>query len=108
MTFTGQTADGRTVTYKDRKRYFRFFSFLLALVAPATVGLYFWTGSVTAVFFPLAYMYAFIPLFDLMVGEDTNNPPEEVVEAMANDQYYRVLLHAAVPVFYVSFFAAAW
>ena len=108
MTFTGQTADGRTVTYKDGKRYFWFFSFLLALVTPATVALYFWTGSVAAVFFPLLYMYAFIPLFDLMVGEDTNNPPEEVVEAMANDPYYRRLLHAAVPVFYVSFFVAAW
>ena len=39
MTFTVQTADGRTISYKDGKRYFWFFSFLLALVAPATIGL---------------------------------------------------------------------
>src|SRR5437868_1941286 len=98
MTFTGKAADGRTVTYEDGKRYFWFFSFLLAFVTPATVALYFWTGSFAAVFFPFAYMYIFIPLFDLFVGEDTHNPPEEVVEAMAGDPYYRILLHAAVPV----------
>ena len=40
MTFTGQTADGRTVSYADNKRYLWFFSFLLALVTPATVALY--------------------------------------------------------------------
>ena len=108
MTFTGQTADGRAVTYTDGKRYYWFFSFLLALVTPVAVGLYFWTGSVAAVFFPLLYMYVFIPLLDLAVGEDTHNPPEEVVEAMANDPFYRILLHAAVPVFYVSFAVAAW
>jgi alkane 1-monooxygenase len=85
MTFTGQTADGRTVNYTDGKRYYWFFSFFLALVTPVAVGLYFWTGSIAAVFFPLAYMYVFIPLLDLVVGEDTHNPPEEVVEAMAND-----------------------
>jgi indolepyruvate ferredoxin oxidoreductase len=85
MVFTGQTADGRTVTYTDGKRYFWFFSFLLALVTPATVALYFWTGSVFAVFFPLAYMYMFIPLLDRAVGEDTHNPPEEVVEATLDE-----------------------
>lgn len=108
MTFTVQTADGRTISYKDGKRYFWFFSFLLALVAPATIGLYLWSGSAFAVFVPLAYLYVFIPLFDLIAGEDTHNPPEEVVEAMAADPYYRILLHAAVPVFWASFFAAAW
>ncbi len=108
MTFTGEAEDGSTITYSDPKRYMWFFSFLLALITPATIALYFWSGSVYAVFFPLAYMYVFIPLFDLIVGEDTHNPPEEVVEAMAADPFYRALLHAAVPVFYLSFFAAAW
>ena len=108
MTFTGQTADGRTVTYTDKKRYFWFFSFLLALVAPAAVGLYFWTGSIAAIFLPIAYIYVVVPTLDLIFGEDTNNPPEEVVEAMANDPFYRWLLHAAVPVFYASFFVVVW
>ncbi|MEQ1864295.1 MAG: alkane 1-monooxygenase [Micropepsaceae bacterium] len=108
MTFTGQTADGRTISYTDGKRYLWFFSFVLALVPAVTIGLYFWTGSVFAILFPVAYMYVFIPLFDLIVGEDTHNPPEEVVDAMAADPFYRTLLHAAVPVFYLSFFAAAW
>jgi hypothetical protein len=108
MTFTVQTADGRTISYRDGKRYFWFFSFLLAFVAPATIGLYFWTGSAFAVLFPVLYLYAFIPLFDLIAGEDTHNPPEEVVEAMAADPYYRILLHAAVPIFWLSFLAAAW
>lgn len=108
MTFTGQTADGRTVTYTDRKRYFWFFSFLLAFVAPAAVGLYFWTGSIAAIFLPMVYIYFVIPALDFLVGEDTHNPPEEVVEAMASDPFYRWLLHASVPVFYASFFVVVW
>lgn len=108
MTFTGQTADGRTVSYTDSKRYFWFFSFLLAFIAPVAVGLYFWTGSIAAVFLPIVYTYAVIPTLDFIFGEDTHNPPEEVIEAMANDPFYRRLLHAAVPVFYASFFVAVW
>ncbi len=107
-TYTATTADGRTVSYRDGKRYYWFFSFLLAFVTPAAIGLYFWTGSIAAVFLPLAYLYAFIPLFDLFAGEDTHNPPEEIVEAMAADPFYRILLHATVPFFYASFFAAVW
>lgn len=108
MTFTGQTADGRTVSYTDKKRYFWFLSFLFACVAPITIALYFWTGSIAVVFLPMAYIYVVVPALDFLFGEDTNNPPEEVVEAMANDAFYRRLLHAAVPVFYASFFAAVW
>ena len=108
MSFSGKAADGSTVTYSDSKRYLWFFSFALALVTPLTVAAYFWTGSVLTVLIPTIYMYVFIPLFDLIVGEDLNNPPEEVVEAMAADPFYRILLHAAVPVFYASFFVAAW
>jgi alkane 1-monooxygenase len=108
MTFTGQTADGRTVSYTDAKRYFWFLSFLFACVAPATVALYFWSGNIAVVFLPMLYIYFVVPVLDLVFGEDTHNPPEEVVEAMANDAFYRRLLHAAVPVFYVSFFVAVW
>ena len=108
MSFSGKAADGSTVTYSDSKRYLWFFSFALALVTPLTVAAYFWTGSVLTVLIPTIYMYVFIPLFDLIVGEDLNNPPEEVVEAMAADPFYRILLHAAVPVFYASYFVAAW
>jgi alkane 1-monooxygenase len=108
MTFTGQTIDGQPVTYTDGKRYLWLLSFVFPLVTPFAVGLYVWTGSVLAVFVPLFFFYVIVPVSDLIAGEDTHNPPEEVVEAMAADPYYRYLLLAAVPLFYLSFFAAAW
>lgn len=109
MIFKAQSADGTAIAYRDGKRALWFLSFSFAFVAPLTIALYYWTGgNPWTALFPLAFIYAFIPLLDLVVGEDPFNPPEEVVPQMAADPYYRRLLHASVPVFYLSLFAAIW
>jgi alkane 1-monooxygenase len=108
VTYIAQTADGRWISYVDGKRHYWFFSVLIPLVTPAAIALYFWSGSLAAIFVPLAFTYLVIPALDFFAGEDTHNPPEEIVEAMASDHYYRVLLHASLPFFYASFFAAVW
>ena len=109
MIFRAETADGKTIAYRDGKRFLWLLSFTFGLIAPITVGLYFWTGqNPLACLFPIAFFYIFIPALDILSGEDPFNPPEEVVPAMAEDQFYRRLLHATVPVFYFSFFVAVW
>ena len=46
------------------------------------VALYFCSGgNPLATVFPLAYTFLFVPLADAIFGEDTHNPPEEVVPA---------------------------
>ncbi len=107
--FTAETANGEKIEYVDRKRYLWLLSFVPTLIAPATIAIFYATGqNPLAVLFPVVYIYLFIPLVDLAVGEDPFNPPAEIAEKMAEDQFYRRLAQAAVPAFYLSFFAAVW
>jgi alkane 1-monooxygenase len=108
MAFAGQAEDGRTISYTDGKRYL----YLLSLVIPSTpalsVALYFALGqSPLTTLIPLLFIFAVVPLVDLILGEDTHNPPEEVVPAMSADNYYRVLALISVPLYWISFAATA-
>ena len=44
----------------------------------------------------MLFFYAFTPLMDAIMGEDPHNPPEEVVNAMIADNYYRFTVHSMV------------
>ena len=109
MAFVAQTGDGRAIRYVDGKRYLWLSSLITPLIPLTGLGLYFLTGgNVLATVFPLVYAFVFIPLIDAALGEDTHNPPEEVVPLMAQDNYYRVLLYVAIVLLYVDFFVVAW
>lgn len=107
MIFVAEKSDGETVKYVDKKRYLWF----LSVLTPFVPGLCAWIllvgGSLFWAIAPLLYYYVIIPILDMLIGEDPYNPPEEVVEQLTSDQYYRFLLHLSIPVFYVSFFIAA-
>jgi alkane 1-monooxygenase len=96
------------VTYRDGKRY----AWLMSLLVPAALGcgpLFYWlTGSVAAMWIPAAVVYAAIPLLDVALGEDLNNPPEEVVPLLEADSYYRWAAYALVPVLWIAFLANAY
>jgi alkane 1-monooxygenase len=107
--FVAQAADGRTIEYRDGKRYLWLASLsgpLIPLIALA--GYFLSDGNLLWTAFPLAYTFIFIPLADLVFGEDRHNPPEEVVPVMAKDNYYRALLYVAILLTYTQFFAVAW
>lgn len=107
MIFVAEKSDGETVRYVDKKRYLWF----LSVFTPFIPGLCAWNllagGGLFWALAPLLYYYLVIPVLDMLVGEDPYNPPEEVVEQLTSDQYYRFLLHLSIPVFYASFFLAA-
>ncbi len=46
--------------------------------------------------------YGCITILDTLVGEDPFNPPQELVEKLSEDQWYRWLLFAALPVYALS------
>jgi len=108
MTFTARSADGRDISYVDHKRHLYLFSLFLPLVPALSAVLFFAAGkNVLMTLVPVAFVFGFIPLMDWVFGEDTENPPEDVVEAMAADNYYRVLAHLSVPFYWISFVATA-
>jgi alkane 1-monooxygenase len=57
---------------------------------------------------PLVISYGLMPLLDLLIGEDENNPPEAVVPQVDADRYYRWLTWIVVPLHFVALIGCAW
>ncbi|MGE3252725.1 fatty acid desaturase [Pseudonocardia sp.] len=99
--------DGRD-TWHDPKRYL----WLLGLVVPVlpfvAMGLHAWTGLAAALYVGPVVLLVIVPLIDLITGDDPTNPPDEVVEALEEDRYYRWVTYAFLPVQYAGFAASAW
>ena len=87
MSFLNPVFSTDSVRYRDGKRY----AWLISLMVPAILGcgplFYRWTSSVAAMWIPVAVVYLGIPLLDILLGEDLNNPPEEVVSQLEADPY---------------------
>lgn len=108
MTATvGQTTE-QGVRWRDGKRYL----WLLGLVIPAIPfiawGLVSATGS--GVFWWVAPMIVFglIPLLDLLIGMDSENPPDDLIEWLEQDRYYRWVTYLFLPVQYAGLIVACW
>jgi alkane 1-monooxygenase len=108
MAFAAQAADG-TARYVDRKRYLWLSSLSGPFIPALSIGLYLKTGgNALCMLIPLAYIFIWIPIADVLFGEDTNNPPDESVAELAQDGYYRALLYIDIVIMYLGFFFAAW
>ena len=95
--FTGIADDGSKVIYADKKRHLYWMILISPAVSLASIWLYFALGHNPIVtLIPAAFFYLFTPIMDLIMGEDPHNPPEEVVNAMMADNYYRFTVHTMV------------
>ncbi len=109
MIFVAETQSGERVEYRDTKRYLWWLGFTVPLMPILAVALYFaLDGAVWVTLLPLLYSYVAIPVLDLAFGEDHANPPAEVVDEMAEDDYYRTLLLLIVPCFWAMLIVCAW
>ena len=102
-TYTAALENGETIQYVDRKRYWWLLSVLYPLQAVMPVGLHAATGAEAWFFLPLFANYVVAPLLDRVIGEDTNNPPEEVIMQLEQDHYYRRLTYIVVPLHVITF-----
>lgn len=101
------SASGR-VEYRDRKRAWWMLSVVYPLMPLLGLAAHAATGWQIALGLPLVISYGLMPLLDFMLGEDENNPPEQVVPSLDLDRYYRFLTWAAVPLHFVALIACAW
>jgi alkane 1-monooxygenase len=104
----GTVAAESTGQWKDRKRYL----WLIGLVVPSLAfvalgmhavtgwGVWFWIGPVV--------ILVIVPAVDLLTGLDRSNPPDDVIEALEKDRYYRWITYLFLPIQYVGFVAALW
>jgi alkane 1-monooxygenase len=102
------TSAMEAVGWRDRRRYY----WLVSLVLPMLplVSLLGWgagAGEWLMWLTPLV-VYGLVPLLDLLLGEDRNNPPEALVPALERDGWYRWLTWLAVPAVWLTVIAATW
>ncbi len=95
-------------SWTDSKRYL----WLIGLVVPALafIGYAAWAATGLGVFFwigPVVILVV-VPAIDLMAGLDRSNPPDDVIEALEQDRYYRWITYLFLPIQYVGFVAAMY
>ncbi len=100
--YTGVLENGQAIHYVDKKRWFWTLSVLYPLQPFVAIGLHASTGAEAWFFLPFIFNYGFAPLIDWLLGEDSNNPPEEVVMQLDQDRYYRRLTYAVVPLHFIA------
>jgi alkane 1-monooxygenase len=95
--------------WRDKKRYL----WLVGLIAPTALFIVLpvvwalnqqgWhTASQGLLWIGPLLVYLLLPLLDLRFGPDGQNPPEEVMERLENDKYYRYCTYAFLPFQYAS------
>ena len=95
--FSGYADDGGEIIYTDHKRHMYWLILISPVVSLLSIWLYFALDKNPIVtLIPLLFFYIFTPIMDAIMGEDPHNPPEEVVNAMMADSYYRFTVHSLV------------
>ncbi len=102
------TTASLNMPWQDSKRWAWLLSPALPWLALAAIGLYFATGHSAFLWAGPILLYAVIPLFDLLVGTDTSNPPESATDQLESDHYYRNIVFAYIPAQWVLTAVGAW
>ena len=100
--YTGKTANGEAVHYVDSKRWWWWVSVLYPLQIFIPLWLHSATGNELWFVAPFIFNFAVMPLLDHLVGEDRNNPPDEVLMQLETDPYYRRLTWVIVPLHFAA------
>lgn len=96
------------VGWSDRRRRLWLVSLLIPMLP--LLSLLAWGAGGSEAWFWLTpiVVYGLVPLLDLALGEDLNNPPETLVPALEEDRWYRWLTWLAVPAVWLTVAALAW
>jgi alkane 1-monooxygenase len=106
--YTAALKSGEAIYYMDRKRWLWTLSVLYPVQPFLGMWLHHLSGIEAWLLLPLFTGYVVAPILDWLIGEDQNNPPEQVVPQLEQDRYYRVLTYLVVPLHYASLIGAAW
>ena len=105
---------GSTVTtqsteeWTDSKRYLWLFGLVVPSLAFAAWGLHTLTGWGVWWWIGPIVVYGVVPVVDLLTGLDKSNPPDDVIEALENDRYYRWITYLYLPIQYAALVWACW
>ena len=100
--------DGQPAAWRDGKRY----AWLLGVVVPTlpfiVYGLVHLTGLWLFWFWGPILIFGVFPPLDLLIGLDSENPPDSVLKWLEQDRYYRWCTYAFLPLQYAGLVFACW
>lgn len=105
---TGTVTPGSTEQWKDHKRYLWLIGLVVPSLAFVALGLHALTGWSVWLWIGPVVVLVIVPAIDLIAGLDRSNPPDELIEALERDRYYRWITFLFLPVQYAGFAAAFW
>ena len=105
--YTATLPNGEAIIYVDKKRWLWALALLFSLQPLLGIWLHASYGHEFWLFLPILLSFGLGPVVDWLIGEDRNNPPEEVVNQLGQDRYYRYLTYAAVPLHFITLIVAA-
>ena len=106
-TYTVATDSG-DISYTDTKRYLWMASLAYTLIPFLGIGAHSLFNEQAWLAAPLIVAYVIGPILDWWLGEDKNNPPEEIVPLLEADPYYRLLPMLTVPLHFISLIGSAY
>ncbi|GAA4524392.1 fatty acid desaturase [Amycolatopsis samaneae] len=105
---TGTIPEGSTGQWKDKKRYLWLIGLVVPSLAFLAVGMREFTGWGGWLWIGPVVILVIVPAIDLIAGLDRSNPPDDVIEALENDRYYRWITYLYLPIQYIGFVGAFW
>ncbi|MDP3890476.1 fatty acid desaturase [Nocardioides sp.] len=105
---TGTVPEGSTEQWKDKKRYLWLIGLVVPSLAFVAAGLWWLTGWTAWFWIGPVVILVIVPMIDLLVGLDRSNPPDDVIDQLENDKYYRWITYLFLPIQYAGFVGAFW
>ena len=98
--------EGSTEEWKDKKRYLWLIGLVVPSLAAVAVGVFALTGFTPILWLGPIIILIVVPAIDLFAGLDRSNPPDDVIEQLENDKYYRWITYLYLPIQYIGFVGA--
>jgi alkane 1-monooxygenase len=99
---------GSTEQWRDKKRYLWLLGLVVPSLAFAAWGLVELTGLGLFWYLGPIVVFGVIPAIDLIAGLDRSNPPDDMIDALENDKYYRWITYLFLPIQYAALVWACW
>jgi alkane 1-monooxygenase len=106
-----QAVDGQSVVYKDKKKPLWMIGMGVPVIAMGALAAYQFGPKITKPFFAgfgPVLAHGIIPALDKLIGDDTENPPEEAIKGLENDPYYARIVKLFIPLQYAANFYAGY
>jgi alkane 1-monooxygenase len=97
---------GSTDRWRDRKRYLWLIGLVVPSLAFIAAAAYIVTGWGAWLWIGPVIILGVVSAIDPIAGLDRSNPPDDVIEALEQDRYYRWITYLFLPIQYLGFVGA--